>query len=123
MARFESGQASENNDRIADADEIFESRGVPVRETNATVTGGAADRLRIIRAVDPDAGFVQAHPNYTDEIVRAGRKIVIILRAANFGFGAIFCSVIFSISNGSTFGTFRVSPGSRCSQSIPGFNF
>src|SRR5207253_8414305 len=81
MARFESGQASENDDCIADADEVFDSRGVPVRETNATVTGGAADRLRIICAVNADAGFVQAHPNYTDEIVRARRQIVIIFRA------------------------------------------
>src|SRR5260370_19370706 len=81
MARFESGQASENNDRIADADEVFDSRGVPVRETNATVTGGAADRLRIVCAVNADAGFVQTHPNYTDEIVRARREVVIIFRA------------------------------------------
>src|SRR5438309_10049064 len=83
MARFESGQASENNDRIADADEVFDSRGVPVRETNATVTGGAADRLRSVCAVNAGAGFIQAHPNYTDEIVRARRDIVIICRASS----------------------------------------
>src|SRR5437660_9117745 len=81
MVRFESGQASENDDCIANADEVFHSCGVPIREANATVTGGAADRLRIVCAVNADAGFIQAHPNYTDEIVRARQKVVIIFRA------------------------------------------
>src|SRR2546425_7927103 len=81
MTRFESGQASENDHCIADADEVFDSRGVPIREANAAVTGGSTNRLRIVCAMNADAGFVQAHPNYTDEIVRAGRKIVIIFRA------------------------------------------
>src|SRR5207302_3177370 len=81
MARFESGQASENNDGIADADEVFDPRGVPIREANAAVTRGPADRPPPLCAVNADAGFVQAHPNYTDEIVRAGREIVIIFRA------------------------------------------
>src|ERR1700736_154017 len=78
MARFKCEQASENDDRISDADELFDPDGVPIRQTNAAVTRSPADRFRIIGAVDADTRSVQAHPDYANEIVRAGRKVVVI---------------------------------------------
>ena len=51
-----------NDDRIPHTHEVFHARGVPVGEANATVARSAANRLRIIRAVNTDSGFVQAHP-------------------------------------------------------------
>src|SRR5438874_1236326 len=81
MARLISGQASENYDRVADADQVFDANGVPVGQTNATVTRGAADRLRIIRSVNADAGFVQAHPKHAHEIVRSRWKMEIVFGA------------------------------------------
>src|SRR5947207_9879515 len=45
------------------------------------MTGSAADCLGIVRAVNTDARLVQAHPENTDEIVRAWWKIVIVFRA------------------------------------------
>ncbi len=70
-----------NDHGIADAYEIFHASGVPVGQTNTAVACGAADRLRIVRAVNADARLVQAHPENADEIVRAGREIVVILGA------------------------------------------
>jgi hypothetical protein len=64
---------SKNDDRVAHADEVFDARSVPVGQADAAVAGGAADRLRIVRAVDADAGLVQAHPKNTYEIIRPGR--------------------------------------------------
>src|SRR5438270_2794369 len=81
MVRFITEQASENDYGVAHADEVFDANGVPVSETNATVTCCPADRLRIIRSVNADAGFVQAHPKHADEIVRSGREIKIIFGA------------------------------------------
>ena len=71
---------SENNDGVADADQVFNPNGVPVREANATVTRSAADRLRIIGAVNADAGFVQTHPKHANQIIRAGGQVVIVFR-------------------------------------------
>ncbi len=71
----------ENDHGIPGAHKILHSRGVPVGEANTTVARGAANGLGIIRAVNADAGFVQAHPENADQIVRAGRKIVKIFRA------------------------------------------
>src|SRR6266513_2446929 len=51
-----------NNYGVPHAHEVFHARGVPVREADATVARSAANCLRIIRAVNTDAGFVQAHP-------------------------------------------------------------
>ncbi len=51
-----------NNYGVAHAHEVFHARGVPVGEANATVARSAANCLRIIRAVNTDSGFVQAHP-------------------------------------------------------------
>src|SRR6266487_146914 len=62
-----------NEDCIADADEVFHPRGVPVCQANAAVTGGTANCLRIVRAVNADARLVQPHPENTYEIVRARR--------------------------------------------------
>ena len=62
-------------------DQILDLRRVPVRGANATVTSGAPDRLRIVCAVNPDPGFVQAHPENADRIVRTGRQIEVIVRA------------------------------------------
>src|SRR2546421_6888773 len=81
MARLISGQASENYDRVADADQVFDANGVPVRQTNAAVACCPADRLRIIRSVNADAGFVQAHPKHADEIVRSRWEIEIVFGA------------------------------------------
>ena len=47
---------------VAHAHEVFHARGVPVGEANTTVARSAANCLRIIRAVNTDSGFVQAHP-------------------------------------------------------------
>src|SRR6266704_2779200 len=72
-------KASENDYGIACADEVLDARGVPVRKSNATVTCGAANCFGIVRAVNADARFVQAHPEHADEVVRAGWKIVVVL--------------------------------------------
>ena len=64
---------SKNDDRVADADEVFDARGVPVGQADAAVASGTADGLRIVRAVDADAGLVQAHPENAYEIIRPGR--------------------------------------------------
>src|SRR5436305_8271894 len=72
---------SENDHGIANSDEIFHSGGVPVCQSDATVTRGATYGLWIIRPVNPNARSVQTHPENADEIVRTGRKIVIILGA------------------------------------------
>src|SRR5262249_37682495 len=72
---------SENNDRIADANQVLDAHGVPIGEPNAAVTGGAADGFRIIRAVNSDAWLVQAHPKHANQIVRPGREIEIIFGA------------------------------------------
>ena len=71
--RFETGLP--DSDHVTDRDEIFDLRRVPVRGANATVTSSAPDRLRIIRAVNPDAGFVQAHPENANRIVGTWRQI------------------------------------------------
>ena len=52
----------ENDDGIPDAHEVFHARGVPVGQANTAVARSAANRLRIIRAVNTDSRFVQAHP-------------------------------------------------------------
>ena len=71
----------ENDYRVADADEVFDARGVPVGQADAAVAGGAADRLRIVRAVDADTGLVQTYPENAHEIIRPGRKVEVILGA------------------------------------------
>src|SRR5205807_1867534 len=72
---------SENENSIPYTYEVFHARGVPVRQANAAVTGGAADCLGIVGAVNADAGLVQTHPKNANEIVRAWWKIVIVFRA------------------------------------------
>ena len=81
MALIERRYSSENKDSIPDAHEIFHPRGVPVCQTNAAVTGGAADGLGIVRTVDADAGLVQTHPKDANEVIRTWWKIVIVFRA------------------------------------------
>src|SRR5919106_5712570 len=71
----------ENDHCIAHAHEVLHARGVPVGEANATVTRSATNCLGIIRAMNTDTGFIQAYPENADEIVRAGREIVIIFSA------------------------------------------
>src|SRR5215831_9850278 len=66
---------------VPDAHQVFHARGVPVGEANATVARSAANCLRIICAVNTDAGFVQAHPQNAHQIVWPRREIVIILSA------------------------------------------
>src|SRR5439155_5144719 len=65
-------------DGIADADQVFDAGGIPVGQTNASVTRRAADRFGIVGAVHSDSRFVQAHPTHADQIVGAGRQIVVI---------------------------------------------
>src|SRR6266481_3419902 len=72
---------SKNDHRISDAHQVLYSRGVPVCQTNATVTRSAANCLGIIRAVNADARFVQAHPENADQIVRPRREVVVVLGA------------------------------------------
>ena len=52
----------ENDYGVARAYELFHARGVPVGEANATVARSAANRLRIIRAVNTDPGLIQTDP-------------------------------------------------------------
>ena len=47
-----------NNYCVAHAHQVFHPRGIPVCKTNATVTCGAANCLRIVRAVNANARFV-----------------------------------------------------------------
>ena len=47
---------------VAHAHEVFHARGIPVGEANTSVARSAANCLGIIRAVNTDSGFVQAHP-------------------------------------------------------------
>src|SRR5256885_6305883 len=75
------GQASENDDGIADTDQFFDSDSIPVGEPNAAVAGGATDRFRIVGAVHSDSRLVESHPNYADEIVRARWQIEIVFGA------------------------------------------
>src|SRR5882762_8024117 len=77
----EGEQESINLDHVSGTDEIFHACGVPVRQPNATVAGGAPDRLWIVRAVNPDARFVESGPENADEIIWTRRKIVILLGA------------------------------------------
>src|SRR5438876_3606791 len=72
---------SENDDSIAYTHEVFHARSVPVRQPNAAVTCGAADCLWIVRAVNADARFVQAHPQDPNEVVWARWEVVIVFRA------------------------------------------
>src|SRR5438552_18677981 len=45
-------------DSIADAHQIFHARSVPVRQAIAAMTGGAANCLGIVCAMNPNARFV-----------------------------------------------------------------
>src|SRR5437899_6479334 len=72
---------SENENSIPYTYEVFHARSIPVRQANATMTGGAADCLGIVSAVNADAGLVQTHPKNANEIIRAWRKIVVVFRA------------------------------------------
>src|SRR6266478_3176789 len=69
---------SENKDSIPYTYEVFHARSIPVRQANATMTGGAADCLGIVGAVNADAGLVQTHPKNANEIVRTWWKVVIV---------------------------------------------
>ena len=51
-----------NDDGVAHAYEVFHSRGVPVGEANTAVACRAANCLGIIRAMNTDSRFIQAHP-------------------------------------------------------------
>ena len=66
----------EDRDGVANRHQFLHPRRVPVRGANAAVAGGAADRLGIIRAVNPDVWLVQSHPENADRIVRSRRQIV-----------------------------------------------
>ena len=56
----------ENDYGIPHAHEVLHARGVPVGQSNTAVACGAANCLRIIRAVNTDAGFIQPHPKNAD---------------------------------------------------------
>src|SRR5437870_1057155 len=70
---------SKNDDRVTDADEVFDTNGVPIGQANAAVTGRAPDRLRVVRSVNSNSRSVQPHPKHADQVVWAGRQIVIFL--------------------------------------------
>src|SRR4030095_6148706 len=61
-SRCDVRSALENDHRIPDAHQLFDSRSIPVGQTNTAVTRGTADRLGIVRAMNADAGLIQAHP-------------------------------------------------------------
>src|SRR5260221_14499947 len=67
--------------RHAFPDELAEPDRVPIRGAHAAVALAAADRLRAVRAVDADAGFVEADPSDAHGVVRPGGEHVKILRA------------------------------------------
>jgi hypothetical protein len=47
---------------VAHAHEFFHARGIPVGEADTSVARSAANCLGIIRAMDTDSRFIQAHP-------------------------------------------------------------
>ena len=48
----------EDEDGIADANEVFHTRGVPVCQANTAMAGGTANCLGIVRPVNANAGLV-----------------------------------------------------------------
>src|SRR5690348_11142708 len=71
----------ENNHGVPDTDKVFQSNDVPVGNAYATVTRRAANGFRIVGAVNSDSWFVEAHPNHTDQVVRARWQIIILVAA------------------------------------------
>src|SRR5438067_1227488 len=51
-----------------------ETDDVPVGKTNAPVACGAANRTRVVGAVDTDAFLVERDPHYANRITRSRRK-------------------------------------------------
>ena len=70
---------SEDDDGIAYANEVFNSRGVPVGQADAAVAGGATDGFGIVGAVDANTGLVDPYPKETYQIVRPRGKVVVIV--------------------------------------------
>lgn len=63
-----------NSDVDSCGDEFCEADGIPVGKTHAPMAGGATDGVRLIGAVNANAGFTQGAPSDTDRIVRPGRE-------------------------------------------------
>src|SRR3989442_15629432 len=51
-----------------------ETNDVPIGQTNAAVARSAANRTRVVGAVDTDAFFVERDPHHAHRITRSRRK-------------------------------------------------
>ena len=68
-------------DRRARRHHLAELDRVPVRQPDAPVARRAADRFRVVRAVQADAALVQPHPHHAHGAVRTGRQVDEIVAA------------------------------------------
>src|SRR5437868_754685 len=71
--------------RCSDANEFQEILGIPIGEAKAAVRFGAANLLRIRRAMNAVAGFVEPDPGDADGIIRAGRDYKLRFDLPRFG--------------------------------------
>ena len=60
---------------------LHKANHVPICNSHATVAECSADRVRLVCAVNTDAGFVERAPHNADRIVRAGWEHVKIICA------------------------------------------
>src|SRR5947208_10347193 len=60
---------SKDRNHIAHGNEFLHPCGVPVGGANTPVTGCAADRFGLVRSVNTDMRFAQAHPQNTNRII------------------------------------------------------
>src|SRR5438034_6405577 len=63
-----------NGDVVARFNFCSKSHHIPIRQTNATVACGVANRTRIVGAVNANAFFVECNPHDADWISRAWRE-------------------------------------------------
>src|SRR5688572_12713829 len=70
-----------NLNRDALRDHLANADDVPIRRPHTAVAGPGADAVRVIGAVNADAGFVKADPTDSDGVIRAGREHVEIAGA------------------------------------------
>src|SRR5450432_2921515 len=74
------GTLLKDRNRIADAHQLFDPRGIPIRRANATMACGPPDGLRIIRAVNAYVRLVQPDPEHADRIIWTRRKVEELIR-------------------------------------------
>ena len=71
-ALIERRYKSKDRNNIAYGNKFLHPRGVPVGGADAPVTGCATDRFRLVRSVNTNMRFAQAHPQNTNRIIRSG---------------------------------------------------